>query len=88
MDQPRRHLSELTSQELSRRAIEYRRMAITAHEQATKLALNKLAIRFALLAARREIQEAACISPFQHQSELDKLIHLAETAATDKPGAV
>jgi hypothetical protein len=53
MDQPRRLLSRLTSLELSRRAIEYRRMAITAHGQTIKLALDKLAIRFALLAAKR-----------------------------------
>jgi hypothetical protein len=75
MDQPRRRLSELTSQKLSRRAIEYRRMAITAHGQATILALNKLAIRYALLAARREIGEAARPSSVEDQSKLDKLIY-------------
>jgi len=85
MDRPRRRLSELTSQELSRRAIEYRRMAITAHGQATILALNKLAIRYAMLAARREIEEATSPSPDQKQSELDKLIQLAEQAAADEP---
>lgn len=88
MDRPRRCLSELTSQELSRRAIEYRRMAMSANGQATILALNKLAIRFALLAARRETEEAASPSPDQDQSELDKLIRLAEQAAADKPDPV
>jgi len=88
MDQPRSRLSELTSHELSRRAIEYRRMAITTHGQATILALNKLAIRYALLAARREIEEAACPSPVEDQSELDKLIYLAEQAAADEPDPV
>lgn len=88
MNEPRRLLSGLTSQELSRRAIEYRRMAMTAHGQATILALNKLAVRYALLAARREIEEAACSSPDQDQSELDKLIQLAEQAAADEPDPV
>jgi hypothetical protein len=88
MDRPRRRLSELTSEELSRRAIEYRRMAMTAIGQATILALNKLAVRFALLAARREIEEAASPSPDQDQSELDKLIQLAEQAAADEPDPV
>ena len=78
MEQPRRRLSELTSQKLSRRAVEYRRMAITAHGQATILALNKLAIRYALLAARREIGEAACPSPVEDQSQ----------AAADEPDPV
>lgn len=88
MDRPRRRLSELTSQELSRRAIEYRRMAMTANGQATILALNKLAIRYALLAARRESEEAASPSPDQDQSELDKLIQLAEQAVVDEPDPV
>lgn len=88
MDRPRRRLFELTSQELSRRAIEYRRMAITAHGEATILALNKLALRYALLAARREIEEATCLSPSQDQSELDKLIQLAEQAAAEEPDRV
>ena len=87
MDQPRRRLSELTSQELSSRAIEYRRMAMTAHGQATILALNKLAIRYALLAARRELEEASVddAAAQQDQSELDKLIQIAEQAAADEP---
>jgi hypothetical protein len=88
MDRPRRRLSELTSQELSRRAIEYRRMAMTANGQTAILALNKLAIRFALLSARREIEEAASPSLDQDQSELDKLIRLAEQAAADEPDPV
>ena len=56
---PYRPLANLTSQELFHRAAEYRRMAITAHGQDTIRALNTLAVRFALLAARREIEEDA-----------------------------
>ena len=52
------------------------------------MALNKLAIRYALLAARREIEEAACPSSVKDQSELDKLIQLAERAAADEPDPV
>jgi hypothetical protein len=63
-------------------------MASTAHGQAATLALNKLAIRYALLAARREIEEAACPSSVKDQSELDKLIQLAERAAADEPDPV
>jgi hypothetical protein len=33
-------------------------MAIVAHGEPTITALNKLAIRYALLAARREVEEA------------------------------
>jgi hypothetical protein len=84
MDQPRRLLSELTSLELSRRAIEYRRMAITANGQATRFDLDKLAIRYALLAAKREVEEASNgEAVHQDQSEVDKLICLAEQAAAD-----
>ena len=88
MNQSYRRLSDLTSQELLRRAIEYRRIASTAHRQAATLALNKLAIRYALLSARHEIEEAACPSSFKDQSELDKLIQLAERAAADEPDPV
>jgi len=94
MNQPHRRLADLTSQELLRRAAEYRRMAIMAHGQATILALNKLAIRFALLAARREIDEVSHLShpenavPDQDRSELDKLIHLAEQAAANEADPV
>ena len=56
MNHAQRPLASLTSQELLRRAVEYRRMAMTAREQAP--ALDRLAIRYTLLAARREIDEA------------------------------
>ena len=56
---PYRRLADLTSQELHRRAAEYRRMAILAHGGETIRALNMLAVRFALLAARREVEEAS-----------------------------
>ena len=59
MNQPSRPLADLTSQELLRRAIQYRRMAMTAHGQATVSALERLAIRYALSSARREIDEAS-----------------------------
>ena len=54
---PNRRLADLTSRELQRRAAEYRRMAFLASGQDTIRALNTLAVRFALLAARREIEE-------------------------------
>ena len=54
---PYRPLADLTSQELLQRATEYRQMAITARGRDTIRALNTLAVRFALLAAKREIAE-------------------------------
>ena len=57
-NRPYRPLADLTSQELDRRAAEYRRMAILARGQDTIRALNTLAVRFAMLAARREIEES------------------------------
>jgi hypothetical protein len=59
MRSPYRPLAELTSTELQRRAAEYRRMATTARVEATISSLNTLAVRFVILAARREIEEAA-----------------------------
>ena len=56
-NRPYRPLADLTSQQLLDRAAEHRRMAIMAHGQDTIRAMNPLAIRFALLAARREIEE-------------------------------
>jgi hypothetical protein len=56
-NRPYRPLADLTSRELLRRAAEYRRMAITARCQDTIRALHTLAARFALLAARREVEE-------------------------------
>jgi hypothetical protein len=87
MDQPRRRLADLTSQELLRRAIEYRRMATTARGDEMEQALNRLALRFALLAARREIEEGMPINTteaHQDQSEVAKLARLAEQAATNE----
>jgi hypothetical protein len=54
---PYRPLADLTSRELLHRAAEYRQLAITARGQDTIRALHTLAIRFALLAAKREIEE-------------------------------
>jgi len=58
-NRPHRPLADLTSQELHGRAAEYRRMAITARGQDTIRALNTLAVRFALLAAKREVEETS-----------------------------
>ena len=58
MPQPYRRLANLTSSELSERAAEYRRMAMTARGQATISSLNLLAVRYAILAARRELEES------------------------------
>jgi hypothetical protein len=64
-------------------------MAATAHGEPTKQALNRLAIRFALLAAKREADaEGVDTKAHQDQSELDKLIQLAEQAAADQPDLV
>lgn len=69
-------------------------MAMSAHGQAAITALNGLAVRYAHLAARREIEEAHRPSitgeaaPDREQSELDRLIQLAEQAAADQPDPV
>ena len=47
--------SSLTVAQLSQRAKEYREMACGATAREVRDALNKLAIRFALLAASREV---------------------------------
>lgn len=90
MNEPRRRLSELTSQELTRRAAKYRQMALSAHGDATIKSLNMLAVRYAVLAARREIEEASVGDPEarQDQSEIEKLVQLAEQAAADQPDPV
>jgi hypothetical protein len=86
---PHRPIADLTSWELLRRAIEYRLMAMTARGRATIAALDRLAIRYALLAAKREVDEASHPSSSQEaethleQSELAKLIDLAGQAAAD-----
>ena len=56
-NRPYRPLADLTSQELLHRAAEYRQMAITARGQDTIRALSTLVVRFALLAAKCEIEE-------------------------------
>ena len=65
-------------------------MAITAHGRQTKLALDKLAVRYALLAAKREVEGASVGDPEaqQEQSELDKLIRLAGQAVEDQPDPI
>ena len=94
MDWPRRRLADLTSQELHQRAVEYRRMAIAARGQSVASALDKLAIRFALMAARREMEEASQQARGrnqerdQHKSELAKLIALANYATESEPDAI
>jgi len=83
MDQPHRPLSALTSQELLARAIEYRRMASNANGAATIESLNALAVRFAVLAARRAVEEKSASSEEDGQgySEVDRLARLALRAA-------
>jgi hypothetical protein len=51
----RPRLSHLSPAELLARGAEYRRMALEARTEDMRDALNRLAIRFALLAAQREI---------------------------------
>lgn len=65
---PHRPLADLTSQELHQRATEYRRMAMTARSEATIASLNKLAARYAVLAARREVEETAQQDRVEHPS--------------------
>ena len=48
-------LSELTAQQLVQRAQDYRAMAATATTASIKDSLNRLAVKFADLAAQREI---------------------------------
>ena len=87
MDRSHRSLADLTSQELQLRAVEYRRMAMTARGQATGSALDRLAIRYALLAASREIEETKCLSDIANGAsdpglqELAKLIASVEQVA-------
>jgi hypothetical protein len=81
MDRPRRRLSELSSKELSQRAIEYRRMALTEHREATIKSLNMLAARYALLAAKRELEVSTDSASKSEQSEVHKLVGMAEQAA-------
>lgn len=90
MGHPRRRLSELTSQELAIRAAEYRRMALSASDEATMNSLNVLAARFAVLAARREVEEATVDRSVigNGQSEVDKLVRLVELAAEDHPNHI
>jgi hypothetical protein len=88
MNQPRRRLSELTPQELSRRAAEYRRMALAAHGQPTSKSLDILAARYALLAAKREIVANTKSQHLSGQSEVRKLRALAEQAAANKPDPI
>ena len=82
MDRPRRRRpSELSVKELGERAIEYRRMALTAHGEATIRSLNMLAARYAALAARREIEASTKPASAPGQSEVQRLMGLAEEAA-------
>jgi hypothetical protein len=91
MYQPHRPLADLTSQELLLRAIEYLRMATVARDNVIEQGLNKLALRFALLAAQRELEEGVPISEaetHQDQSEVAKLARLADRAAANEPDPI
>jgi hypothetical protein len=69
-------------------------MAATARGQDIASALERLAIRFALLAAQREVDGASHsssspeVETHQGRSELDKLIQLAQQAAANEPDPV
>jgi hypothetical protein len=70
-------------------------MAATARGQVVASALERLAIRFALLAAQREEVGGAShssssneVNTHQGRSELDKLMELAEQAAANEPDPV
>ena len=91
MEQSRRRLADLTSRELLRRAMEYRRMAAVAGCDETEQALNRLALRFALLAARREVEEGVPINDtkgHQDRSEVAKLARLVDRAAANEPDPI
>jgi hypothetical protein len=60
-------LDDLTSQQLHRRAAEYRQLAITARGQDTIRALHTLAVRFTLSAAKREIEEGVLSNEVEGQ---------------------
>jgi hypothetical protein len=91
MSQSRRRLATLTSHELKRRAVEYSRMAMAARGQATVSALDKLAIRYALLATSREIEETSHLSDITGggsdtgHAELAKLIASVKQVAVNEP---
>ena len=86
MDSPVRiPLTELTSRELQERAVEYHQMSANALGQKVAAALKRLAIRYALLAAHREVEEMASLQAIHNdtrdQTELSKLVALANHAA-------
>ena len=94
MSHGHRLLASLTSQELDARAAEYRRMAKSARGQDIASALDRLAIRYALLAAHREIEEIRGLAAVedmtreQDHSSLAKLIASVEQIALDQPNPV
>jgi hypothetical protein len=61
-------------------------MVLTAHGEATIKSLNTLAARYAVLAAKREIEEISVprAATDQRQSEVEKLAALAKKAAADE----
>ena len=65
-------------------------MALNAGDRATIRSLNVLAIRFAILAARREVEEASADSREDggDQTEVDKMAQWARLAAAGKPNPI
>jgi len=65
-------------------------MALNAGDNATIRSLNVLAVRFAMLAARREIEEATAdrAATYHGRPEVDRLIRLAEQTAKNHPDLV
>jgi hypothetical protein len=83
MDRPRRRPSELSAKELNERAVEYRRMALIARGEATVRSLNALAARYAMLAAKREVEASTNTSSDPTKSEVQDLIAWAEQASAN-----
>src|SRR5437764_1379923 len=81
MEMPNRRLAHLPSAELLARAADYRRMARTASPATTRAALDRLAIRFAMLAAKRKLEERGDVAADRPITELNKLVEHAEYAA-------
>jgi hypothetical protein len=85
-------LADLTSRELHQRAVKYCHMATNARGQAVSAALARLATRYTLLAAHREVEETAPHRDIHDEShnhtELAKLVALANHAAECEPDRV
>jgi hypothetical protein len=84
MNRPHRRLSELSSNELRGRAMHCRHMALDTNDPGMIKSLNVLAARYAMLVARREMDEASSNrkATASGSSEVDRLARLAKQAAS------